>query len=59
MSYGMEVIQETLACLEGLIRLIHEYKDCLINDKLELAMKIIKKTSGKYVELVVVMNRKL
>jgi hypothetical protein len=59
MPFGMEVIRETLACLEGLIGPIYEYKDCLINDKLELAMEIIKKASGKYVELVAEIYRKL
>lgn len=59
MPFGMEVIRETLACLEGLIGPIHEYKDCLINDKLELVMEIIKKASGKYVELVAEIYRKL
>jgi len=58
MLAGMETIRERLLRLEGWMGDIPDKEDRSVQDRLELAMEIVEKAAGQYLELAAEMSRK-
>lgn len=50
MPKGMNAIRKILECLENLMGLIFEDENSSLIDKLELAMDVVEKADGQYVQ---------